>query len=96
MLPIDSEVPDAVGLRDASGHYRIGFDDAFDVCASRGMGMCTRAQIEQANRAGMEVCACGWASDGMLYYPMRHASPLCGGAAGVPAARLSVACFRSR
>eukprot|EP00937_MAST-01D_sp_MAST-1D-sp2_P000623 g623.t1 len=71
-------------LRSAAGHYRIALAAAPVACAERGMAVCTRAQLRAAWReGGLEVCACGWLAGGAMAYPMTHASPLCGGAAGV-------------
>jgi hypothetical protein len=72
-------------IRSRAGHYQIKFSDAAAVCAARGSGwaVCSHEQVEQAYTAGMNVCACGWASDAKMYYPLQKASKFCGAQTGV-------------
>ena len=57
-------------LRARSGHYKISFAQASDVCSRRGMAVCSPQQLQEGYLHQLEICACGWASDGNMYYPM--------------------------
>jgi hypothetical protein len=72
-------------VRSRAGHYQIKFADASSVCAARGTGwqVCSHDQVKQAFTAGMNICACGWANDASMYYPLQVASKFCGQDIGV-------------
>ena len=72
-------------IRSITGHYAISFDKAADVCASRGLGLCTPAQIKEGFDAKLSICACSWASDAKMYYTMQEKSSFCGNSVGIHA-----------
>ena len=69
-----------VHMRDAAGLYKIPtWDAAASQCASQGMRLATRAQLEHARKLGLDVCACGWLADGTVGYPILKPRKGCGG-----------------
>jgi hypothetical protein len=58
--------------------YTIPLADAAATCAQFGATVATPAQIADAYASGAEWCACGWATDGIAYFPMQTLKPFCG------------------
>jgi hypothetical protein len=70
-------------VRSSMGHYKITFGKAADVCAARGMELCSPAQVQQGFDAKLSICACSWASDANMYYTMQEKSSFCGDSVGI-------------
>eukprot|EP00937_MAST-01D_sp_MAST-1D-sp2_P001243 g1243.t1 len=88
MIQAKVTVPDGTlvaSLRSRKGHYEVPFAAAAGVCAARGMSVCKPGLIQEAWQHKMDMCACGWADDGAMYYPSQRTSQFCGGAPGVHA-----------
>lgn len=58
----NSQIPhDPIHIReDDKGPYSSTYQDAVAVCALRGQKVCSREELELANKAGYSSCACGW------------------------------------
>lgn len=65
-----------------NGGYTVGSSEAEGTCATYGARVAEPEEIAQAQRAGADWCACGWAADGNAYYPMNTILPQYGGGCG--------------
>jgi hypothetical protein len=54
------------------GWYNTTFAEAQGVCEIYNARVATPAEIGQSQQAGAQWCACSWATDGNLYYPMQQ------------------------
>ena len=65
-------------LMSRSGHYKIKYSNAKEKCNLNGLAIATKTQLMAAFNAGYAVCACGWLSGGISFYPTQIARPGCG------------------
>jgi hyaluronan/proteoglycan link protein 3 len=75
-----------VHVTDLRGGYKIpNLAAAATECVSRGMRLASHAQLEDAWKLGLDVCACGWLADGSVAYPTVRPRNGCraGDAAGI-------------
>ncbi|XP_064640813.1 uncharacterized protein LOC135495805 isoform X2 [Lineus longissimus] len=83
---IKTKVP-VVHLIDKAGRYKIPtWAAAVSKCASEGMRLATRDQLQEARNLGFDACACGWTADGSVMYPIVRPRDGCG--VGPPAIRI--------
>ncbi|XP_058244178.1 lymphatic vessel endothelial hyaluronic receptor 1b isoform X2 [Hemibagrus wyckioides] len=58
--------------------YRFNATTAVDVCKSLGVSIATRAQVETAQRNGLQTCRYGWVMEKIAVIPRIENNPICG------------------
>jgi len=61
-----------------NGRYTIPWPEAETECQARGMTLASRADMLESRALGLDICACGWLSDGTAGLVIRTYDPLCG------------------
>ena len=81
------------------GSYKYNHVEAIARCEDEGMSIATLEQLQVAWQNGMEVCACGWLSDGSVRYPVQYPRPGCGssssGIVSCSEGNANVYCFKN-
>ena len=60
------------------GSYKYSYAEGVARCQDEGMTIATPQQLQVAWEKGMDVCACGWLSDGSNRYPIQYPRRGCG------------------
>ncbi|XP_027017204.2 lymphatic vessel endothelial hyaluronic receptor 1b isoform X2 [Tachysurus fulvidraco] len=61
-----------------SQKYKFNATTAIDVCTSLGVSIATRAQVESAQRSGLQTCRYGWVKEKVAVIPRTEKNPKCG------------------
>ena len=61
-----------------NGRYTIPWSEAETECQARGMTLASRADMLESRELGLDICACGWLSDGTAGLVIRNYDPGCG------------------
>ncbi|XP_078686041.1 hyaluronan and proteoglycan link protein 1-like [Branchiostoma floridae x Branchiostoma belcheri] len=61
-----------------AGHYKYDLDEAKHACEQQGATLASYHQPYEAWQDGLEMCKCGWLSDGTARYPMHTKKYQCG------------------
>ncbi|XP_066270011.1 collagen alpha-1(XXIII) chain-like [Branchiostoma lanceolatum] len=64
--------------RSPAGTYKYDLDEAKHACAEKGATLASYHQLYEAWQDGLDLCACGWLTDGTARYPTQRARQGCG------------------
>ncbi|CAH1254266.1 HAPLN2 [Branchiostoma lanceolatum] len=61
-----------------AGSYKYDYEEAVQACSEQNASLASYHQLYEAWQDGLELCSCGWLSDGTSRYPMQTGKHGCG------------------